>query len=145
MPNVLAMSGKILRNLMVTAEVIDRIKYSGLDDPKHVTLQQLAALFNVEEIVVFDEQKNSAKRGLAASLADIWDDEYVGLYKVAKSGDPREPGVGRTFQFTGDGGGVVVEQYYSDKHRADVIRARVDLVGKIIHAEAGYLLSNITA
>lgn len=141
MPNALLMSGRTLRDLQTVDSVIDRIKYSGIDDPKQVTLSQLAGLFHVDEIIVFDEQYNSAQLGQTASLADIWDDEYVLLAKIAKSADPREPGIGRTFQF----GGVVVEQYYEPRVRGDVVRARIDVDPVIIHAEAGYLLGNITA
>ena len=141
LPNVMAMSGKQYRHLRQVEEIIDRLKYSGIDDPKLINLNALATLFDIEQIVVFDTQYNSANLGASASLADIWDDEYVGFYRVSNSPDLKgDPRVGATFQF----GGVVVEQYEDPRVRADVIRARLDVGPKIIHPECGYLLSNIT-
>lgn len=143
MPNTICMSGRTFRDLQTSAEIIDRIKYHGGDDPKTVTTSALAALFQLEQVVIFDSLTNSAGQGKVASISDMWNSEYVGLYKVARSADPQEVGVGRTFQYTGDGGGVVVEQYRSNEIRAEVIRARLDVDPKVVHSAAGYLLSNI--
>lgn len=140
LPNVMALSGKQLRHLKRVDEIVDRLKYSGIDDPKNIGVSELAALFGIEKIVVFDSLRNTAAEGASASLGDIWDDEYVGFYRVSASPDLKgDPRVGATFQF----GGVVVEQYEEARVRGDIVRARIDVGPKIIHPECGYLLSNI--
>lgn len=140
LPNVMALSGKQLRHLKRVDEIVDRLKYSGIDDPKNIDEMALAALFGIERLVVFDSLRNTAAEGATASLADIWDDEYVGFYRVSSSPDLKgDPRVGATFQFQG----VMVEQYEEARTRADIIRARLSVGPKIIHPECGYLLSNI--
>lgn len=147
MPNALIFNDQVMRNLQRCDQIIDQVKYSGIDDPKKITRQMLAALFNVDQIIVPNTMRNTANQGQAAAFGNIWSSEYVMLARVATSQDLREPCLGRTFHFTGDGSseGGTIEQYRDEKVRSDIMRCRVDVHEKIIYTAMGYLMSNITA
>lgn len=60
---------KILNN----ASLIDRIKYGGtMDRPTQVTVQQLKALFEIDDIIVPEGTYNAAAEGAADNFQYIW-------------------------------------------------------------------------
>ena len=149
MPNSMVISLKVLENLLLVTEIKDALKYTnpieigGLDAQKRL----LAQYFGVDRLLVGGALENSAKKGKSYSLADLWDDEYCGLLKVASGKDLKDPALGRTFIWTGDSPNVVTaEQYRQDEIRSDVYRVRHNVSDEaFIFTGAGYLLSNITA
>ena len=147
LPNAVIMSWNVWRLLQSASSIIQQLIYSGTEDPKMVTTQQLAALFHVEQVIVAGGVKNTAKEGKAASISDIWSDDFVMVAKLSTSTDLREACIGRLFHFTADGSssGGTVEQYRDESVRSDIMRVRMDYHAKIIHPQCGHLLSNITA
>lgn len=105
--------------------------------------------------------KNDAKKNQDASLADIWDDEYAMVCRVAPGpgADISEPCIGRTFNWNeGSNADFIVEEYNDDPRRSKIIRVRHDANEEFlasydssnaakseISKSCGYLLSNITA
>lgn len=147
LPNAIVFNDKVLRSLQLNEEIIDRLKYSGVDDPKKITLQILASLWGLQYVIVPNTMRNSANPGQAApTFADIWDDEYAMLCKVATSQDLKEPCLGRTFHWTGDGSSVggTVETYRHEPNRSDIMRVRHEVQEKILYTAAGLLMSNIS-
>jgi hypothetical protein len=146
-PNVGVCSKKVFETFLLTAEIKDALKYTnpieigGFEAQKRVAAMYLG----LDEILVGNAIKDTAKKGQAASLGDIWDDEYFGLFKVSSGGnDLREPVVGRTFLWTADSPGLLVtEQYREEKKRSNVYRVRENLDEAFIFQGAGYLLGNI--
>lgn len=146
-PNVMAISIKVFRNLLRAAEVTGALKYTNPIELGSFEAQRriLSQYFGLE-LVVGNAIYDSAKKGKAYSIADIWDDEYCGLFKVAGTRDIQEPSLGRTFLWTEDSPeNVVTEQYREEQKRSDVFRARHYVDERFIFTGAGYLLSNITA
>lgn len=149
MPNVVAMSLKVFENLLLAAEITDALKYTnpvelgGFEAQKRV----IAQYFGVDRVLVGGAVKDAAKKGASKSIADIWDDEYVGLFKVSDRGNNlREPVVGRSFLWTADSPqNLVAEQYREEPIRSNVYRVRHNVDEAFIFTGAGYLLSNITA
>lgn len=148
MPNVLAMSQKVFENLLLTAEIKDALKYTNPIELGGIEAQKrtLAMYFGVDKLLVGNAIRDAAKKGQSFSLADIWDDEYVGLLKVSAGGlDLREPVVGRTFLWTADSPqNLVTEQYREETKRSNVYRVRHNTDEAFIFQGAGYLLGNIT-
>ena len=148
-PNVGACSKKVFENLFLTAEIKDAFKYTNPIEIGGLEMQKrlLATYFGLDEILVGGSMKDTAKKGQAFSLTDIWDDEYFGLYKVSGGGQElREPVVGRTFLWTGDSPQMLVtEQYREEKKRSNIYRVRNNVAEAFIFQGAGYLLGNITA
>jgi hypothetical protein len=62
--------------------------------------------------------------------------------KVATGQDFREPCIGRTFHWAGDGSGIdgTIESYRDETVRGDVIRVRHDVDEIVLYKQAGHLL-----
>ncbi len=149
-PNALILNSKVLRNLMNCDQIIDRIKFSGKDDPKNVSLSALAQLLFPgvpnARIVVAGSPKNTANPGQTAAISRVWSDEYVMVAKIADSMDPAEPAVARSFHYTPDGSELNgrVESYREESVRGDIVRVRHETGEKVMYTEAAHLLSNAT-
>lgn len=148
-PNALIVNRKVFRNLRNCAQIVDRMKYQGFVDVRagEINEAQLASVFGLDQIIVAGGTHNTAKEGQSATPAQIWDQEYAMVARVATSNDLREPCVGRTFHYTGDGSAVegMIEQYRDESVRGDVIRVRHQTEEKVLYLQAAHLLSNITA
>ena len=104
-PNVVAMSLKVFETLLLSSELKDAFKYTNPLEIGSVDAKKrlLAQYFGVEQVLVGGAIKDGAKKGQSFSISDIWDDEYVGLFKVSNGGaDLRDPCLGRTFLWSAD-------------------------------------------
>lgn len=145
LPNAIILSDVVLRNLQTCDEIIDRLKYSGVDDPKKVTPAMLAALWGVERVIIPDVMRNSANPGQAVSFSNIWSSTSVMLARLCTTGDLREPGLGRSFHWIGDGSseGGTVETYRDESRRSNVIRCRIDVQEKILYTRMARRLTGV--
>lgn len=148
-PNTIAMSLKVFENLMITAEIKTYLQYTSphLVETFEAQRRMLALYFGVAQVLVCGAMYDSANKGITFSLADIWDDEYILLARVATSGnDLREPCLGRTFLWTADSPQLLTaEQYREDQTRSNIYRVRHQTDEALVFSGAGYLLGNITA
>lgn len=159
-PNALIISYTTAMNLPNIAEVRDRIKYTypGIDIANMGPVE-LARCLAVPKILIGGAMYDSTGKNIASTLADVWDNEYAALVRIATdSNDVQEPCVGRTFLWTEDSASnPVVEQYRNEDIRSDVFRVRhhtdecllksYDKDGNVvsnISAACVYLFSNIT-
>jgi hypothetical protein len=148
-PNALIINRLVFRNLRNCEQIIERIQSAGAGNatkPSDITAAMLAAVFDLEEVIVSGLPKNAAKEGQPASIAPIWSSEYAMIARIARSQDVREPCLGRTFHWGEDGSqiGGTVETYRDETVRSDVVRVRHDVDELLIHSEAAQLLENIT-
>jgi hypothetical protein len=148
-PNALVINWKVFRNLRNCDSVIDRINSAGAGNaskPSDVTAAMLAQVFDLEKIIVAGASKNTANEGQSASVSQIWSSEYAMVCRVSDSIDMRDPCVGRTFHYTGDGSAVdgLIESYRDETVRSNIIRCRFETDEVVMYPEAGHLLSNIT-
>lgn len=147
-PNALVVNRKVFRNLRLCEKLWDRFRAQGFVDvrPGNITAQQLAAVFDLEYVIVAGSSKNTAAEGQAASLASIWSDEYAMVCRVATSNDMREPCIARTFHWSADGSqiGGTIETYYEEQTRSQIVRVRHEVAEMVLYPEMGHLLSNIT-
>ena len=148
MANTLIINYHEFLNLQQNADLISRIKYSGLQDPNtdKITVSAMAQAFGIEEVVIAGAQYNGANEGQPAVLSPAWGDAYAMLAYVARTDDIQEPCIARTFHWGGDGStvGGTMESYRDETVRADVIRCRHEVQELVLVPQAGYLLSNIT-
>ncbi|MCK5601378.1 hypothetical protein KAR91_05910 [Candidatus Pacearchaeota archaeon] len=147
-PNVLAISLKVMENLLLAAEITDALKYTnpleigGLEAQKRI----LAQYFGVDKLLVGGAINDTGKKAKSFTITDIWDDEYCGLFKIASGKDLKDPALGRTFLWEADSPqNLVTESYREEQIRSDVYRVRHNVDEAFIFTGAGYLLSNITA
>lgn len=149
-PNALIINRKVFRNLRNCDQIIDRINSAGAGNPSKasdVTEAMLAAVFDLEHIIVAGSSRNSATEGQSATPIQIWSDEYAMVCKIATSADFRDPCVGRTFHWSDDGSqiGGSVETYRDEQVRSDIVRVRHDVDEVVLYPQAGHLLSNVTS
>jgi hypothetical protein len=147
LPNALILSWRDFKNLQFCADIIQRLQYSGLDDPKKVTKQQLAALFQVDQVIVAGSMRNTAAQGQTLSASSIWTGGYAMLCRLPKSSDFKEICIGRIMHWNADGSSSrgTVEQYRDEPKRSDVFRARMDYDVKILYPQAGHLLTALSS
>ena len=159
LPDALVISWSTFQNLKNCDKIVDRLKYTfpGIDINK-MSSDQLAAVFDVPQVLIGGSVYNSAKKNKSASIADIWDHEYAALVKISQGMDMAAPGIGRTFIWTDDSpANAIVEQYREENIRSDIFRVRhqvdeaylcsYDTNGAVVSDIADsciYLLSNIT-
>lgn len=147
-PDSLIINRTVFRNLRNCEAIIDRVKYQGFMDVRagNISVQQLAAVFDIPNIIVAGSSKNTANEAQAAVFAQNWSNEYAMVAKLCRTNDIREPGLGRTFHWGEDGStiGGTFESYRDETVRGDVVRVRHDTDEQILFVEAGHLLSNIT-
>lgn len=147
--NALVVNWKVFRNLRNCDQVIERIQSQGAGDrtlATDVTARMLAEAFDLDYVIVAGSSKNSAAQGQAASIGQIWSGEYAMVCRVSDSMDMRDPCLGRTFHWTGDGSALdgVIETYRDETVRSDIVRCRFESDEVVMYPQAGHLLSNIT-
>jgi len=148
-PDALVISWPVFKNLKKCDQVVDRLKYTfpGIDLEK-MTSAQLATLFDVPRVLVGGAVYNSAKKGLSASLANLWSTEYAALVKIGSGMDITEPCVGRTFLWTEDSpANPIVEEYREEASRSDIIRVRHHVDEALIQSkdDSGTVVSNVAS
>lgn len=148
MANAAIMTWKVFENLRICDDITSLVKYQNYMDARSgkMSMEGVAAALGVERLIIAGGVKNTANEGKAASLSPIWDDEYCMVCRVATSNDFREPCIGRTFHWAGDGSQMDgrVESYREEQTRSDIVRVRHDVDEVNLYTEAGHLLSNIT-
>lgn len=148
-PNSLIINRLVFRNLRQCAQIRDRVSSSGAGSSEltsRITRQLLAEAFDLDNVFVAGGTQNTANEGQAAAISQYWSGEYAMVAKVARTNNIKEPCVGRTFHWSGDGStmGAAMETYRDETTRADIVRARMETHEKTLHVEAADLLENIT-
>lgn len=147
-PDSVAMSLKVFENLINTAELKEALKYTnpvelgGLEVQRRVVSQY----FGLDNVFVSNAKKDTAAKGKSSTVVDIWDDEFVLVFKRAEGGSLKNPALGRSFIWTPDSPNVLTtEQYREDASRSNIFRVRHNMDEVVQFATgAGHLLSNIT-
>lgn len=145
-PNVMALAKSLFDELLLTNEIKDAFKYTNPIEIGGEEAQRriMAQYFGVDKVLVGNAIKDTAKKGKAASLSDIWSTILVGLFRVATSDNMLDPVIGRTFLWTGDSpDALVVEQYREESKRSDVFRARQNVDEAFIFTGAGGLITGV--
>jgi hypothetical protein len=124
-----------------------RIHSSGAGTPDRaarITVQQVAEVFDLPYVYVAGGAYNSAAPNATAVPAHIWGNNVM-VFKGARTSDLREPCLGRTFHWSGDGSVADgrVESYTEDRVRGTIIRVRHQTHEKLLYKECGFLATAI--
>lgn len=143
-PNLMVIPRDVMNALRIAPEIVDRFKYAqgGL-----ITKQMLEALFEIE-IVVSNDNINTAAEGQTASMGGVWTDEVVLSYSQP-SADLKALNFMRTFNWTANDGsgpsGIATFSYDENQIDSRVVRARQFTDEKVVASGAAYYLSNVLA
>jgi len=145
--DTLVMGWTAFQNLLVTNEVKTYLQYTSphLVDGIEAQKSTMARYLGVRQILVGDAIKDTAKKGKATVIGDIWDNTKVNLIKLSTGGQNlREPAFGRTFLWTQDSPNeITTETYREEQTRSNIIRVRHHVDEAIQMVNANHLITGV--
>jgi hypothetical protein len=150
-PNKLVLGRAVYDALLDNPSIIDRIKYSGgvgPDRPAKTSLQALASLFEVDEILVMNAIENTAVEGRSASHSFIGGKKALLVYSTPAPG-LMTPTAGYTFSWTGLMGagaeGNRIRQFRLERNGVDRVEIDMCFDMKLVSADLGFFWNNVVA
>lgn len=166
-PNTVVMTDSDFINCIRTDRIEALLKYDAMQTLMSLQGQQdmqsvasnsgLAALFNVDRILIGQGFKNTADQGQSVSFSRFWPTGSVMLAHIDDDGmtgdlEAASPNIGRTIFSTKNGeplpgsddggfGSLLFDEYRDEPVRGSVFRPRNKRQVKILHAQAGHLLT----
>lgn len=135
----------LTRMLAVNTQVRNSMPGAALiSGAGQAAIKSLTDLTGIENVLVPWSSYNTAKAGQAASMSQIWPEDYVFLYA---SGDPmmQTAGLGYTYSCRGSDGRLTVRTYANEALGGNEVEAGMDVSEKIVLSAAGYLIKNTAA
>lgn len=146
-PNLMILGYDVFRKLKHHPDIIDRIKYvqKGV-----VTADVMAAVFEVDRILVGKAIKNTGSENLSDSFSDVWG-KHVVLAHVTGGPDAAgvNPSLGYSFRWQAPllGGAAMAAEVWNDPDGGNFENVRVQMYQdeKITASELGYLVVDAVA
>jgi hypothetical protein len=157
-PNALIITDKQLEYVKNCAEIVDRLKYNGLNDvrPDMITAQMLAGVFQVQEVLVAGGLYVSTDvQDTTPTFADLWDNTEAALVVLPRNvvasdqGVPHldimDPCFARTVHWGADGSvfGGVYETYEDPARRGMMVRHRMDVDEIVRYSDCCQLITGV--
>jgi hypothetical protein len=147
-PNTLVLGYQVYRQLKRQPDIVDRLKYTQGITGRTVTPQLLAAMFDVERVLVAKAIKATNKEGEAAAYSFVFG-KHAWLGYVAPNPSPMEPSAGYTFSWRGvsDGMGADVGtvRIPMPLKRATRIESQTAFDNKVVASDLGYFFNGAVA
>lgn len=136
-PNLIVINRDVFIQLKEHPAILDKIKYSqkGI-----ITPELLAAVFNVEQLLVADTLYNSAAEGQTVSLSRVWGKKCLIAYREMRP-SIKKISLGYTFESLSRR----TEKYRERSINSDVIRVREEVDEKIVATACAYLIVDAVA
>lgn len=157
LPNTMILTWQDWLNMRRTARMEDLVKY--VDDPKGVgSMSALMQMWpNLTNILIANGYKRTSDEGQAATIGGFWTEGTAMICHVNTAPDPDVedalPAIGYTMMWVEENGqlpsvdasapNIIMEEFRRENNRGSAIRARCDYQHKIIHPEAGHLLTGL--
>jgi hypothetical protein len=147
--NTLVLGYQVYRKLRNHPDIIDRIKYVTQATTRQVTPGLLAAVFDVEKVLVAKAIKATNVEGETAAYA-FTHGKHALLAHVASNPGLLTPSAGYTFSWKGVAGGIAgasvgVSRFYLPKEKADRIEAESAFDLKLVGSDLGYFLESVVS
>jgi hypothetical protein len=143
--NTIVMSSKVFVRLKQTTKLQNWIRgtiVGAKDTP--ITSSTIAASFadhGITQCLVGRARYNSAKKGQAKSIAQVWPTTYIWVgYVNPGASTPQDGGAGWTFYWNQEGGFYVTETYRNEELRSNMARVRQNTAEKVSDGTAGTLI-----
>lgn len=151
-PNTLTLGRAVFDALLDNQEIVDRIKYGQMPgSPALVNEQSLAALFELDRILVSDAIVNTAKEGQTNAHSFIVGKSALLSYTPSSSG-LMTPAAGYNFAWTGHLGATAESEGLrirklrrAEEYAADRIEGEIAYDLKLVSADLGYFFNTIVA
>jgi hypothetical protein len=147
---VAIMTSSVRDNLRVADDITQKVQYVRPTNQMDISDGDIARALGVGRLIIGEAFKPTHGQGASApAFSRVWDDEYCMIAKLARPGLPTQSGMGLGLQFhwAEDGSQPMglVETYFDDDVRAEIVRVRHQFAEKVLMSNAGHLLSNITS
>lgn len=148
-PNKLVLGRAVYDALLDHPEIIDRIKYGQTPgSAAQVNIQTLAALFEVEQILVMNAIENTAKEGQTPVHQFIGGKTALLAYAAPEPG-LMTPSAGYTFSWTGLLGagadGNRIRSFRLEQIGSDRVEIDMSWATKLVGADLGFFFNTIVA
>lgn len=153
----LADNGQQADTIIIPSPVFNRVRratptvnfVTGSVSPgRGVTAETLAAAFadhGIRQVLIGRARKNTAKKGQAKSISQVWANTYIWVGAVNASAGSVEGvtagGAGFTLYWNQDGGLYTSETYRNEGRRSNMVRVRQNTAEKVVDATAGTLIT----
>ncbi len=98
--------------------------------------------FGIEQVLIGRAREDTAKKGQAKSMAQIWPNTHVWVgYCNTGASTPQDGGAGFTFYWNQEGGFFVTETYRDNPRRSNMVRVRQNTTEKVTDGTAGTLIA----
>ncbi len=144
--NTLIISWTNFQALCQTSQILNRINGGARSDqPAIAQAVNVAALFQLDRIIIAGGIKDTANQGQAFVGGDIWDATKGLVCYVNPAASLFDINVLNCYSWEGDGGsfGWTVEKYWDENKRRWMVRARRQVGVKVEYPECGHLLTNL--
>lgn len=147
-PNVMVLDKPVWRKLKNHPSLINRVRGMGSNnEPAKVTMQAVASLFELDEILVMAAVENTAAEGATMVGAGFGGKKALLFHR------PTAPGVETasalyTFtwpQFLGEASGIRIKRYREEPKASDTIEIESAFVHKVVAPDLGVYLSAVVA
>jgi len=145
-PNKLVLGRETFDALLDHPEIVGRLDRGQTTGPAIVQREALAALFELDEVLVMDSVINSAVEGAADDIDFVAGKHALLLYA------PRSPGLyvpsaGYTFSWTGLLGagalGMRMKRIRDEKRESDMLEIQMAFDQKLVSADLGYFFLTV--
>lgn len=145
-PNVMTLGRPVFDALLDHPDIVGRVDRGQTTGTAQVNKAAIAALFELDEVLVMDSIKNTAKQGQTASHS------FIGGKHALLSYRPKSPGIltpaaGYTFTWTGlvGGGnnGMRIKRWWEQKIESDRVEIDMAYDQKLVSADLGAFFGSI--
>ena len=145
-PNVLTIGRVAFDTLLDHGDIVGRLDRGQTTGPAMVKRDALAALFELDEVLVMDAIQNTAAEGVTSSGSFINGKNALLSYRTSSPG-LMEPTAGYTFVWTGYLGsvenGIEITRFRMEHLKATRIEAEVAYDQKVVGVDLGVYLAGI--
>lgn len=138
-PNIAVMGRAVFDALLDHPDIVGRLDRGQTTGPAMVMVDALAALFELDEILVMDAVENTANEGAANSHAFIGGKNILLAYRPQNPG-LMTPSAGYTMQWTGLMGGAdaQISMLRNDFTKSDRVEIEMAFDQKLVSADLGF-------
>lgn len=143
-PNTILMGSTVYNRIRRGTLVVNFVA-SQVGKGASVTANSIADAFadeGITQCLVGKARYNSAKKGQAKSMTNVWGNTYIWVGNVSpNAGAMQDGGAGFTLYWNQEGGLFVSETYRDEKRRSNIVRVRQNTAEKIVDGTAGTLIT----
>lgn len=145
-PNKMVVSREVYDALLDHPDIVGRLDRGQSTGPAIVMRQNLAALFELDEILVMDAVYNSATEGASDSIGFVAGKNALLVYAAPRPGI-YVPSAGYTFSWTGLLGagalGMRMKRMRDEQRESDMIEIQMAFDQKLVSADLGYFFLSV--